>query len=129
MAATATASRKDYELAVLYQLQPDPAAAAGLVEKLITELNGQIETKDDWGAKPLAYPIRNQDQAHYVFYRLKLKPESIITIQNRLNISDGVLRHLISRIDLRRQQQAAELQKRLDQRRPVAEAGTGPATS
>lgn len=90
-----------YEIAVLFdpQLEVDLAKATSKVEKLFTSSKGKIVKTDNWGKKKLAYDIKKHDQAIYIFYTVDLPAESLQKIESTLNITDEVIRYLITRVD------------------------------
>lgn len=92
-----------YEIAVLFHpdLEIDLSKPQAKIEKIFTDNGGSITKTDNWGKKKLAYSIANQDQAVYVFYTLELPPESVRKIEATLNITDEVVRYLITRPDLK----------------------------
>ena len=92
-----------YELAVLYHpdLEIDLAKATGKVEKIINDAEGKIVNTDNWGKRKLAYQIKKQEHAIYVFYTLELPAEQVQKIESLLNIADEVVRYLIVKPDLK----------------------------
>lgn len=91
----------EYELAVLFDpgLEIDLTKPMAKVEKIVTDNKGKIVKTDNWGKKKLAYKIAGQDHAVYVFYTVELPGESVQKIEAVLNITDEVIRYLITRID------------------------------
>ncbi len=92
-----------YELAVLYDpgLELDLEKATTKVEKILKDNGGKITKVDNWGKRKLAYDIKKQDHAVYVFYTLELPHEAVKKIEGILNISDEVIRFLITKPDLK----------------------------
>lgn len=92
-----------YEIAVLYDpdLEIDLEKATSRVEKIFTDNDGKITNIDNWGKRKLAYPIKNHETAVYVFYSLELPAEAVKKIENTLNITDEVIRFLITKPDLK----------------------------
>ena len=90
-----------YEIAVLFHpdLEIDMSKPQAKIEKIFTDNGGKITKTDSWGKKKLAYQIANQDQAVYVFYTVELPAEAVRKIEGTLNITDEVIRYLISRVD------------------------------
>jgi small subunit ribosomal protein S6 len=93
-----------YEIAVLFDpgLEIDLDKATSKIESIITAGGGKIVNTDNWGKRKLAYPIKKQDFAIYVFYTAELPGESVAKINDTLNITDEVIRFLISRPDLKK---------------------------
>jgi small subunit ribosomal protein S6 len=90
-----------YELAVLYHpdLEIDLEKASQKVAKIIVDNKGTINAEDNWGKRKLAYKIKNNDHAVYVFYNLYLPSPAIKKIEANLNITDEVIRFLITKVD------------------------------
>lgn len=92
-----------YEIAVLFdpQLEIDLSKPTAKVEKIFTDNKGKVVKTDNWGKRKLAYPISKQDHAVYVFYTVELPGEGVQKVESTLNITDEVIRYLITRPDLR----------------------------
>lgn len=92
-----------YEIAVLYHpdLEIDLEKSAAKVAKIVTDNGGKITAEDNWGKRKLAYPIKGNEHAVYVFYTAELPGASVAKIESTLNITDEVIRFLITKPDLR----------------------------
>ena len=92
-----------YEIAVLYHpdLEIDLGKASKRVEKIIADNGGKIVGTDNWGKRKLAYPIKKNEHAVYAFYTVELPAENVQKVETTLNITDEVLRFLITRPDLK----------------------------
>lgn len=92
-----------YEIAVLYHpdLEVDLTKAEEKVTKLFTDNGGKVIATDNWGKKKLAYKIAKQDFAVYVFYTVELPGENVKKVESTLNITDEVMRFLITKPDLK----------------------------
>jgi small subunit ribosomal protein S6 len=92
-----------YEIAVLYHpdLEVDLSKAEERVTKIITDNEGKIINTDNWGKRKLAYNIKGNEHAVYVFYTVDLPPTSVQRIENTLNITGEVIRFLITKPDLK----------------------------
>jgi small subunit ribosomal protein S6 len=92
-----------YEVAVLYDpgLEIDLEKASSRVEKIIADNGGKITNTDNWGKRKLAYPIKKQETAIYVFYTVEMPGESVKKVESTLNITDEVIRFLITKPDLK----------------------------
>ncbi len=93
-----------YEISILYHpdLEIDSDKATARVEKIFTDNGGTITNTDSWGKRKLAYPIKKNEHALYVFYMADLPAENVRKIEALLNITDEVLRFLIVRPDLKK---------------------------
>jgi small subunit ribosomal protein S6 len=90
-----------YEVAVLYHpdLEIDIEKSAAKVTKIFTDNGGKVTAEDNWGKRKLAYKIKNHDHAVYVFYTVDLPGENISKVEATLNITDEVIRFLITKPD------------------------------
>lgn len=92
-----------YEVAVLYHpdLEVDLTKAEERVTKIINDNDGKVTATDNWGKRKLMYPIKKQEHAVYVFYTVEFPAESIKKVESTLNITDEVIRFLITKPDLK----------------------------
>ena len=92
-----------YEIAVLYDphLEIDLTKAEDKVKKIFTDGGGKVTKTDNWGKKKLAYPIAKHDHAVYVFYSVEMPGEGVAKVESTLNITDEVIRYLVTRPDLK----------------------------
>lgn len=91
----------NYELAILYHpdLEIDLEKAAEKVNNIISDNGGKVVAEDNWGKRKLAYTIKGHDHAVYVFYKAEIPQQSIGKIESTLNITDEVIRFLITKPD------------------------------
>jgi small subunit ribosomal protein S6 len=94
---------KEYELTVLIHpdLETDLETPLAKVRDIVKTAGGEILNEDNWGKKKLAYRIKKEDFAVYVYFDVKLPPEALLKISNILNITDEVLRYLLVTVDER----------------------------
>ena len=112
-----------YEVAVLYHpdLEIDLEKASKRVEKIFADNGSKIVNTDNWGKRKLAYSIKKNEHAIYVFYTLEVPAENVQKIENTLNITDEVVRFLITRPDLKAIAKAEEA--KADKAKKAAERG------
>ena len=101
--ATKNAQLNQYEVAVLYHpdLEVDLTKSEDRVKKIFTDSGGKVKATDNWGKRKLAYDIKGNEHAVYVFYSVELPPEAVAKIESALNIADEVVRFLIVRPDFK----------------------------
>ncbi len=92
-----------YEVAVLYHpsLEVDLSKAEDRVVKIFTDHDGKVTNTDNWGKRKLAYPIKKNEHAIYVFYTVEMPGTSVAAVESTLNITDEVVRFLITKPDLK----------------------------
>jgi len=116
-----------YEVAVVYHpdLEIDLEKATSRVEKIFTDNGGKVTNVDNWGKRKLAYPITKLEHGVYIFYTVDFPAESVRKVEGLLNITDEVIRFLITRPDLKKIAKAeaarAEKAKRAAERKSTGE--------
>src|SRR5581483_6765566 len=100
-----------YEISVLYHpdLEVDLDKGEGRVKKIIEDNGGKITKTDNWGKRKLAYPIKKQEHAVYVFYEVQMPAENLQRIERQFNITDEIIRFLVTKPDLKAQAKAEAL--------------------
>jgi len=92
-----------YEIAVLFDpgLEIDLDKATAKIEKIFKDNGGKLTNTDNWGKRKLAYPIKKQEHAIYVFYTVDLPGETVRKVESAFNITDEIIRFLITKPDLK----------------------------
>jgi small subunit ribosomal protein S6 len=92
-----------YDIAILYDpdLEVDLEKATTRVEKIFTDNGAKVTNIDNWGKRKLAYPIKKHDMAIYVFYTVEMPGANVQKLESILNITDEVIRFLITKPDLK----------------------------
>lgn len=100
-----------YEIAVLYHpdLEIDLEKATTKIGKIIADNGGKITNADNWGKRKLAYPIAKNDFALYVFYTVEMPAGGVQKIEQIFNITDEIIRFLITKPDLKAKAKAEVL--------------------
>ena len=117
-----------YEVAVLYDpdLEVDLEKATTRVEKIFADNGAKTTNVDNWGKRKLAYPIKRHDMAIYVFYTLEMPGANVQKLESILNITDEVIRFLITKPDLKAITKAeAEKARKAEQAAKRGDAATG----
>jgi small subunit ribosomal protein S6 len=88
----------NYNLAIIL---PGAATAAkkkaitGKIEKMVKEGKGKIGKIDDWGEKPLAYPIKKNNSGTYLIFPLELESATAADINGKLRLDEEIIRYLL----------------------------------
>ena len=112
-----------YEIAVLYHpdLEIDLEKAESRIKKIIADNGGNITKTDNWGKRKLAYTIKKQEFAVYVFYTVDMPSESVAKVEQTFNITDEIVRFLITKPDLKAMAKAEA--QRAEKAKKAAERG------
>ncbi len=71
------------------------------VTQIIKKAKGTVEKVDDWGRKPLAYPINKFKEGAYVFLTTDTDGATVLAVEKRLRQMEKVMRFLSLRLDER----------------------------
>ena len=97
----AAASGRHYE--VVFLVHPSQSEQVGaMVERYrgnLEKRGGIVHRLEDWGRRPLAYPINKIHKAHYVLMNIECDQEAIDELESAFRFNDAVLRNLIIRRD------------------------------
>ena len=101
---------REYELTVLIHPDLEPALETPLtvVRDIVTSNGGTITSENNWGKKRLAYKIVREEFAVYVYFEIQLPGASVAKVDSTLNITDGVIRHLLVSVDPKQKALEAE---------------------
>lgn len=93
---------RKYEL--LYVLQPDLdeeqlKALQDKVSGIIAQQGGQNEEVKEWGKRRLAYEINDHREGYYIEVHFDGTPQVIDELDRVIKITNGILRHIVVRIE------------------------------
>ncbi len=89
---------------VLYVIDPamEDEPRKELIERfsgIITGNGGTVDKIDEWGKRRLAYPINFKTEGYYVLLHMTAAPEFPRELERNLQISDQIMRYLVTRIE------------------------------
>lgn len=90
-----------YELTLLFAEDKEAKnkkAVTKLVTDYIAKKKGKIVKTDEWGVKPLAYPIRENKSGEYVHLVIELEPKNQPGLDKMLRLDEQMLRYLFVRV-------------------------------
>lgn len=93
---------RTYELTYIAKPDLDAASLAALIERVngfVTAEDGTVLRTDRWGLRSLSYPIRKYREGHYVFTLLMLEAKALARIEQRLRLTEDIIRYLLVRAD------------------------------
>jgi small subunit ribosomal protein S6 len=91
-----------YELMlVLRPDTPDEQVQALLdrATRSIAAAGGQIVKVSPWGRRRLAYPIGQYREGSYFLVLFDAPPDAVLELERGLNITEEVMRHLVTRVE------------------------------
>ena len=88
---------------ILFMVHPDQSdQVPGMVERyteLVRKDGGTIHRLEDWGRRPLAYPINKIHKAHYVLFNVECRKRILSELENLFRFNDAVIRNMIIKQD------------------------------
>ena len=86
------------EAVVVFSLKNGEDAVKALVQEFtdLIKANGTLVNVDEWGVRKLAYEINYEADGYYVVYSFDCTPEFPREFERNINITDGVLRSLVT---------------------------------
>lgn len=94
-------TQRHYE--VVFLVHPDQSEQVpAMIERytnLITQRSGKVHRLEDWGRRPLAYPINKVMKAHYVLMNIECDQAAIDELSDNFRYNDAVIRNMILRVN------------------------------
>ena len=91
-----------YELALALSAKIEDEERIATLEKvkeIITRFGGTITNENEWGKKRLAYEIQKMREGFYYFIHFDSNGETPAELEQRVRITENVLRYLCVRQD------------------------------
>jgi len=102
MSSKSAGTMRHYE--VVFLVHPDQSEQVpAMIERysnLITQQHkGKIHRVEDWGRRPLAYPIEKIMKAHYVLMNIECDQAALDELADNFRYNDAVIREVILRVN------------------------------
>lgn len=68
-------------------------------QKIIVDGGGGVHRFEDWGVRPLAYPINKQLNARYFLYNVECEQNTLNELKESLRFSESIIRYMVVRCD------------------------------
>ena len=99
MKSNDTEAMRHYE--VVFLVHPDQSEQVpAMIERystLISQHKGKIHRLEDWGRRPLAYPINKIMKAHYVLMNIECNQATVDELSENFRYNDAVIRDMVLR--------------------------------
>jgi small subunit ribosomal protein S6 len=87
---------------VVFLVHPDQSEQVpAMIERysnLISQHKGKIHRLEDWGRRPLAYPINKVMKAHYVLMNIECDQLTVDELSENFRYNDAVIRNMVLRV-------------------------------
>ena len=88
---------------VVFLVHPDQSEQVpAMIERysnIVKQRQGKIHRLEDWGRRPLAYPINKISKAHYVLANIECDTDALNELKDAFRFNDAVIRNLVMRKD------------------------------
>lgn len=88
---------------VVFLVHPDQSEQVpAMIERysnLISSHEGKMHRLEDWGRRPLAYPINKVMKAHYVLMNIECNQQTINELSDNFRYNDAVIRNMVLRVN------------------------------
>ncbi len=88
---------------VVFLVHPDQSEQVpAMIERynhLIAQRKGKIHRLEDWGRRPLAYPINKIMKAHYVLMNIECDQATVDELSDGFRYNDAVIRNMVLRVN------------------------------
>ena len=91
-----------YTLTVLIKEKLTEADRNNLFESFKKSFSNLIR-EDLWGVRSLAYSIKHNNKAFFAHFEFEAEPKAIITLDKNIRLNEDIIRHLIVRVESKRQ--------------------------
>lgn len=84
---------------IVFLVHPDQSEQVpAMVERyraIVEQDGGSVHRLEDWGRRPLAYPINKVHKAHYVLMNIQCGKPALEELANAFRFNDAVIRDLV----------------------------------
>ncbi|KTC69406.1 30S ribosomal protein S6 [Legionella birminghamensis] len=105
---------------IVFLVHPDQSeqvpAMVERYEGIVTNNEGIIHRKEDWGRRQLAYPIAEVHKAHYILMNIECNQTVINELTNAFKFNDAIIRYMIIKRDEAITTESVQMKKEKDTR-------------
>ena len=119
-----------YELIYIIDTALEEEARNQLIARfneLIEQNGGSVQSVEEWGRRRLAYLINDKPEGYYVMVHFTSAPEVPKEIERNLGITEGILRYLTTRVEVKKSSVKPRAVPQPVQRAEVPAAPVAPA--
>lgn len=88
---------------VVFLVHPDQSEQVpAMIERynsIISQSKGKVHRLEDWGRRPLAYPINKVMKAHYVLMNIECNQAALDELSENFRYNDAVIRNMVLRVN------------------------------
>jgi small subunit ribosomal protein S6 len=88
---------------IVFLVHPDQSEQVpAMIERynsVIAQHQGKVHRLEDWGRRPLTYPINKVMKAHYVLMNIECNQDTLNELSDNFRYNDAVIRNMVLRTD------------------------------
>lgn len=91
-----------YETTFIARQDLTPNSVEELADKytaILSELNGKVTKRENWGLRVLAYKINKNRKGYYMFMNIDAPAEAIKEMERQMRFDENILRTLTLKVD------------------------------
>ncbi len=119
-------AKRNYELMFILSPELTEEETDALLNRIrgyLAEAEGDILNSEKWGTRRLAYQIEGHKEGEYYLLHFAMEPRKIAGFERSLLLAEGILRELVTRLDIMPQSaQPQEASPEAEESAPAAEA-------
>lgn len=77
----------------------DVDALAVKFSKIITDGNGKIASKEYWGLRNLAYPVKKNSRGHYILLNINADYPAVAELKRVMSFNEDVIRSITFKVE------------------------------
>ncbi len=94
--------------------QQQVEAIADTMSELVTGAGGEVQKREYWGLRALAYRVKKNRKGHYMLLGVNAPPAAVQEMERQLGLHEDVLREMTVRIEALDDQPSAIIARRSD---------------
>lgn len=84
---------KNYQ--ATFVLNKDDDKTAKNIEDIFKTAGAKVTQKEDWGIRKLAYLIKKQNKAKYLYFEFEIDPVKMPKLEAKLKLEENIMRSLV----------------------------------
>ena len=72
---------------------------ANKFQEIITESNGKMGRRENWGLKTLAYRIKKNRKGHIALFDVNASHDAVTELERRMTLSEDAIRYMTTRTE------------------------------
>lgn len=77
----------------------DVDALADKLAKVLTDNKGKLVSKEYWGLRKLAYPVKKNSRGHYILLNIDSEYEAVAELKRVISFNEDVIRSLTFKVE------------------------------